>query len=373
MSEGTLDPAGVLCYGSAGIVRPEIECWKWTGNHLRGWKAVSGQELAKAATAMSCAWRAAWKAGGFMKRISFVVLLLASMAAAQDQPAQAAAPKQKPEQFTSNLVERPIGPTFTDVNCSGFVTRQAIPTANHVAGAERSPQATRFGQRETIFLKGGEYTVGQQFRLVRRVRDPNNNEIMRRQRKTLKETGDLWNDLGIVRVTHIDKGVAIVDVQFACEPIEVGDLAIPFEERPIVPFSRKPVEFKEWAVATTGETGRIVGAKDFDYLIGTGRKVYINIGSSKGLKAGDYLRVTRGYKDDEQAPVDLISEEVGNFEDTADRMPEVPKPSEADLPRHGLGEMLVLSVTPETATAMVTVAREDIHIGDRVEVEASQR
>ncbi|HYE25451.1 MAG TPA: hypothetical protein VEG32_09665 [Clostridia bacterium] len=308
-----------------------------------------------------------------MKRISFVVLLLASMAAAQDQPAQAAASTQKQEQFTSNLVERPIAPTFSDVNCSGFVTRQALPMTNLVAGAERTPQATRFGQRDTIFLKGGEYSVGQQFRLVRRVKDPNNNEIVRRQRKTLRDTGDLWTDLGIVRVTDIDKGVAVVNVEFACEPIEVGDLAIPFEERPIVPFSRKPIEFKEWAVATTGETGRIVGARDFDYLIGTGRKVYVNIGSGKGLKAGDYLRVTRGYGNDEQAAVDRISEEVGNLEDAADRMPRAPKPSEADLPRHGIGEMLVLSVTPDTATAMVTVAREDIHIGDRVEVEASQR
>jgi hypothetical protein len=37
-----------------------------------------------------------------------------------------------------------------------------------------------------------------------------------------------------------------------------------------------------------------------------------------------------------------------------------------------LGEIVVLSVTPETATGMITFALEDIQVGDVVEAQAKQ-
>ena len=41
----------------------------------------------------------------------------------------------------------------------------------------------------------------------------------------------------------------------------------------------------------------------------------------------------------------------------------------ADYPRRAVGEMVVLSVTPTSSTAMVIFALEDLHLGDFAEME----
>ena len=46
-----------------------------------------------------------------------------------------------------------------------------------------------------------------------------------------------------------------------------------------------------------------------------------------------------------------------------------PKIYVKDLPRRIVGQAVVLNVTPTSATAMITVALEDIHLGDGVEVD----
>ena len=38
--------------------------------------------------------------------------------------------------------------------------------------------------------------------------------------------------------------------------------------------------------------------KDFDSVVGTGQKVYLNVGSNQGVKVGDYFRATRNYYGD---------------------------------------------------------------------------
>jgi hypothetical protein len=43
-----------------------------------------------------------------------------------------------------------------------------------------------------------------------------------------------------------------------------------------------------------------------------------------------------------------------------------------DLPRRAVGEIMVIGVTPTTATAMVVFALEDIHAGDDVELDQVQ-
>jgi hypothetical protein len=130
--------------------------------------------------------------------------------------------------------------------------------------------------------------------------------------------------------------------------------------------------FQEFGVPTSSTVGKIVQAKDFDYLLGTGKKVYLNIGTDKGLKPGDYLRVTRGYdwKNDVR-PIDRLSIEATMSEETSDRMPTATKGVEAKFPRRGLGEMIVLWSGQNNAVALITVSREDIHLGDQVELEAA--
>jgi hypothetical protein len=39
------------------------------------------------------------------------------------------------------------------------------------------------------------------------------------------------------------------------------------------------------------------------------------------------------------------------------------------MPQRSLGELIVLSTTPTSATGMITFSLEDVHVGDTVELE----
>jgi hypothetical protein len=171
---------------------------------------------------------------------------------------------------------------------------------------------------------------------------------------------------------------AIAQVEFSCDPINPGDVAVPFVERPSVAF-RAPGHFDRFAPANGKLSGRIVLGKDFDGVLGTGMKVYMNVGSNQGVKVGDYFRVVRSYTATLQDPVDSLSFETGTTEDTQRRPPtfeakrftrtDGPNIHVGDLPRRAVGEVVVVNVTPTAASAMVVFALEDVHAGDGVELD----
>jgi len=124
-------------------------------------------------------------------------------------------------------------------------------------------------------------------------------------------------------------------------------------------------------------------AKDFDSTLGTGMKVYMNIGSNQGVKIGDYFRAVRNYTADLADPVDSLSFAASTAEDTQRRPPSIegnwmtrtkgPNIHVGDLPRRAVGEVVIIGLTPTTATGMIVFAMEDVHVGDGVELDDQQQ
>ena len=122
--------------------------------------------------------------------------------------------------------------------------------------------------------------------------------------------------------------------------------------------------------------------KDFDSELGTGQKLYINIGSNQGVKIGDYYRATRSYETDLKDPVDSLSFKAAIAEDTQKKTPSIdptfltktngPEIHVRDLPRRAVGEIVIIGVTNTTATGMVVFALEGVHAGDAVEADQVQ-
>jgi hypothetical protein len=122
--------------------------------------------------------------------------------------------------------------------------------------------------------------------------------------------------------------------------------------------------------------------KDFDGVLGTGMKLYMNMGSNQGVKVGDYFRVVRSYEATLKDPVDSLSFKAQTSEDTQMRPPTFeangftktkgPNIHVRDLPRRGVGEVVVLNVTPTASSAMVVFALEDVYAGDTVELDEQQ-
>jgi len=268
-------------------------------------------------------------------------------------------------------------PNQVDLACAGFVSKQLLPNVNYVAGGLDTPNTTKYANGDVIYLVG-KYDLGQEYQVVRELRDANRFEFFEGQLGMLKAMGQPYSEVGVVRVVDVRSKDAIAQVEFGCEHIVPGDLAIKYEKKELVPF-HPPMQFDRFLPASGKTSGRIVLAKDFDGYLGTGRKVYMNVGSNQGVKAGEYFRAFRPYSADLRDPVDSLSFKASASEDTQRKPAAVeanwltgtggPVIHVRDLPRRAVGEILVLSATPTTATGMIVFALEDIHLGDSVELD----
>jgi hypothetical protein len=253
-----------------------------------------------------------------------------------------------------------------------------LADASYVNGGVHTPTSTKFEMGELVYLAGTGYQAGQLFSIIRELKDVNEYEIYPGQRKLLKATGHPYGEIGRVRVLDTRSHSAIAQVVYSCDPINPGDVAVAFAEKPSIAF-RAPGHFDRFAPSSGKLSGRIVLGKDFDDIMGTGMKLYLNMGSNQGVKVGDYFRVVRSYTATLKDPVDSLSFKASTSEDTQMRPPSYegnfftktkgPNIEVANLPRRAVGEVVVLSVTPTTSSAMVVFALEDVFAGDSVELE----
>ena len=311
-----------------------------------------------------------------------LLLLLAATAAGAQSGSGTATDSTTPEGSTATSVGFPIQrvqmPTYSDVYCAGFINRHSLPDANFVAGGLQTPSTTKFANGNVVYLKGSGYTVGAQYEIIRALRDMNEYETFPGQQKLLKATGQPYEAVGRVRIVDTRGKTAVAQIEYSCDPINLGDTAIPFAEKPMVAF-HPPVRFDRFLPTGSKVSGRIVMGKDFDSELGTGQKVYLNLGSNQGVKVGDYFRAVRSYEADLNDPVDSLSFKAAISEDTQKKQPSVdprmftksngPVIHVRDLPRRAVGEIVVIGTTPTTATGMIVFAMEDVHAGDGVELD----
>lgn len=319
-----------------------------------------------------------------MKKTGLLVLLLATAAWAQsgaDSSASADTPSGTSPTSNTFSIERVQTPTYADLYCAGFISKQILPDANYVSGGLQTPTTTKFTRGDLVYLHGAGYSAGAEYEIVRALRDANEYEMYAGQKKLLKETGQPYEEVGRVKIVDTRNHTAIGEIEYACDGINPGDTTIPFAEKPAVSF-HAPIRFDRFLPSSSKLTGRIVMGKDFDSQLGTGHKVYLNLGANQGVKIGDFFRAVRSYETDLTDPVDSLSFKAAIAEDTQKKIPSVdprmftktngPVIHVRDLPRRSVGEIVIISVTNTTATGMVVFAMEDVHAGDGVELDQVQ-
>jgi hypothetical protein len=315
-----------------------------------------------------------------MKKSGLLVLMLASAAWAQtgaDAPA-IEAPQGTVPVTASFPTERVQTPTYSDLYCSGFISKNTLPDANFVAGGLETPTTTKFTRGDMIFLEGTGYTTGAEYEVIRALRDANEYEMYPGQKKLLKETGQPYEEVGRLKIIDTRNKTAIGQIEYACDGVNPGDTTIPFAEKQLLNF-HDPIRFDRFLPASSKVSGRIVMGKDFDSELGTGHKVYINVGANQGVKIGDYFRAVRPYDADLKDPVDSLSFKAALAEDSQKKTPSVdpamftkgngPVIHVRDLPRRAVAEIVIIGVTNTTATGMIVFSMEDVHAGDHVELD----
>jgi len=315
-----------------------------------------------------------------MKKLGLLLLLTVMTAVAQDgaSAGDANAPQGTSPTSNSFPVERIQTPTYADLYCAGFISKQLLPNSNYVAGGLQTPNTTKFVTGDIIYIAGSGFTTGGQYTILRELKDQNRYEVFPGQRKTLEAAGQPYGEVGRVRVVDTRSKMAVAQIEYSCDPINPGDFAVPFAEKPSISF-HPPLRFDRFVPNAGKTSGRIVLGKDFDSVLGTGMKAYMNIGTDKGVKVGDYYRAVRSYSADLNDPVDSLSFAASTAEDTQRRPPSIegnwmtktkgPNIRVSDLPRRAVGELVIISATPTTSTGMIVFSMEDVHVGDAVELD----
>jgi len=258
------------------------------------------------------------------------------------------------------------GPTYEDVYCAGYITTQPPQQLGYVSGNWNTPHEITTGTHEFVYLHGTGFEVGKEYELVRHVRDADHQKVYKGQREALRHAGEIYWEIGSVKVLEVRGTTAITDVNFSCDGIHPGDVAVPMPTRAI-PRYHGPAPFNQFALPNGRTTGRIIMSRDFDWTIGS--RIMLNLGSAQGIKVGDYFRITRTYGHTANDEVDQISLGARDMMDTDSVHPvEVTAESMNDLPRRSLGEMVITNVTPESSTGLVTFALEEMFLGDSVEM-----
>lgn len=291
----------------------------------------------------------------------------------QVQNQQPATPPVQPSQppqskiATTNLSEVFNGPTLSEIYCSGFITRQAIHPSGTILAGYRAPEQVAYVEHDYIYLSGEDVKEGQEYQLLRHMQDPNRYQTFPKQLLMLAGMGEMYQDLGRVKVLYLRKKVGVAQIENTCGTALPGDIAVPFQERPRPEF--KQTTFEQFAAPNGKTTGRIVMGRDLDTFIGARREVYLSIGEAQGVKVGDYFRVTRDYTAVAENAAEALPFKAPAYDDTQKNPQKFELRKQiGDLPRRSIGELMVISTTASSATALTTYAPEDIHLGDFVEM-----
>ena len=295
----------------------------------------------------------------------FLMLLVLAGTMIGQTPTAAPSSAQSAPQVKTPALDVGTVPTPADMYCSGFISSDKVSESNYVAAGWNSPDQTRYaGISDTIYIHGRGLKEGDLYQIVRHVKDPNHYELYKGQSSAVRSAGETYFELGYVKVMSVQKDTAVAVPQLSCADFVPGDLAIPFEIRPVPKFRK--VALDRFAPPNGKTQGRIILSNEFDSFVGSKNKVYLNIGADKGLKIGDYLRATRTYAYTYRDPESSMSLKASATEDQQYKQPKFI--DLASLPRRTLGDMVVLSVHKHSATAMILASLEDIHVGDGVEL-----
>jgi hypothetical protein len=264
----------------------------------------------------------------------------------------------------------PTAPTQESLYCSGVVTTQQVPRDTYLISGENARYKTTFAPGDSVYInQGAEHgvKVGDQFEVIREKSDSSEIKWFKYQYALTRAMGTTYADIGLLRIVHVDAKTSIAEMTMPCDFMQRGDIVRPYEVRPAPQFHDAKLD--SFAAPSGKKTAMVVTTKDFGTMVGAGRIFYANLGSGQGVQVGNYFRVFRYYG----ASVDTIQD----FKQTSFGMygtmygfGSTPGPYDwKNLPRHILGEGIVLRTGPNSSTVLLTTSRQEVFVGDYLELE----
>lgn len=284
--------------------------------------------------------------------LSFSALLGAAVSSAQNAPQAGPAPPQI---------------DYSSVNCSGFVTDQRMPDETRLVSGEQSDIKITFSRGDYVHINRGQnkgVRVGDRFSVVRPDKDPADVPWFKWQLKLLKAMGLQYLDAGQVIVVNVQPKVAVAQITFSCGYMQRGDIVLPYQDRPAPPL-KDPAVFDHFAPVSGKPVAMLVTGKDYGQVYGKLSAVYVNLGANQGVKVGDYFRIFRY----QGSLAETVPQEKGFAYMTYGFGSAGARYEWNDLPREVLGEGIVINVSRNSSTMVITFNSIEAYAGDYVEIE----
>ncbi len=299
-------------------------------------------------------------------RANAAMMCLGILLAAAGASAQSNAPNQVVS--STQAVGAQTSPDFSAVYCAGFVTdEQSQNNDVRLISGEQSNSKLVFARGDYVYLNKGSnqgIRVGDRFYAIRQETDPVQANWFKWQEKLLKAMGTVYADTGQLVVINVQPNVSTAQITFTCNYMQRGDILKPMQDRPSPPY--KPAEkFDHFAPVSGKPVGMLVTGEGFTNAYGQNSIVYVNLGTSQGVKVGDYFRIFR-YQGSHAETVPYTPDyqyKILGFGSTPQKY------EWNDLPREVLGEGIVIFTGRNSATMFVTHTSIDIYAGDYVEIE----
>jgi hypothetical protein len=260
-------------------------------------------------------------------------------------------------------------PGYSAANCSGFFSDQKVPEEIRLISGEQSEYKITFARGDNVYINRGQdqgVRVGDRFMVVRHEKDPLTDNVnwFKWQSKLIRAMGTSYVDAGQVRVVNVQPKVSIAEVIFSCDYMQRGDILRPYVERPSPPY-KDAGAFDHFAPVSGKPVGTMVIGFDNADAYGQNSTVYLNLGAAQGLKVGDYVRIFRNQGEQREYTPQTkdYQYKMYGFGSAPQRY------SWKDLPREVLGEAIVLNVTRNSATVLVTFSNYELYAGDYAEIE----
>ena len=258
-------------------------------------------------------------------------------------------------------------PDYNMVNCSGFVTDQRVPEELRLVSGEQSNYKLTWTSGDYVYINRGQdkgVRVGDRFFVLRPDDYVGDVPWFKWQDRLMKAMGTPYIDAGQLRVVNVQPKVSVAQIIFSCNYMQRGDIVVPYQERPAPPF-KEAAPFDHFAPVSGKPVAMVVSGKDHMAAYGMNSAVYINLGTKQGVKLGDYFRIFRY-----QGTAAETVPQTKDYQFTMYGFGSAPQRySWNDLPREILGEGMVLNVSPNSSTVMITLSSSEIYAGDYTEIE----
>jgi hypothetical protein len=240
----------------------------------------------------------------------------------------------------------------SQADCTGFIAHPDVPRDVFVvSGADDDFHSVvrQFVAGDSIFIsqrKGESFAVGAEYSVIRPANELFRTMHYQGERWGIHSLGKPYEDVGRVKVTHVNPDGTVARVTFSCGPILPGDTLVPFQPRAIPEYTvSNPLDHFA-PLDGNKQHGRITASRNNYGFVGAEMVVYLNLGENEGAKPGQRFRI---YKVLPPHPTGALTSQK--------------------TPEETIGEAVVLSVQAKSCVALVISSYREIASGDHVESE----